>query len=95
MTPQKAKKSLELFMLENGVNAHIAKQAADNCIENALKNALGAGTIATLIGYATGNPGALLMGATIGAGAGAITILKSPSCKDVRSAAFEWAKQGI
>ena len=77
------------FMIEKDVPPEMAKSVAEECARRIQNSAL-VGTAAGLtVGLLTMNPGTLLMGAATGGLLGTATLIGSPSCQEVRDAAFK------
>jgi hypothetical protein len=81
------------FMVQNGVDALTAQEAAKNCARSVTRSAGAGFVLGTTAGVATGNPAALLMGGVGAFGGGALALSITPTCSEVRQAAQTWATQ--
>jgi phosphotransferase system glucose/maltose/N-acetylglucosamine-specific IIC component len=79
------------YLLSINVPSDVAERAAQECGSRITRNASIAFGTGVAISLITQNPGALIVGAGVGSLVGFGTLVVSPSCSEVREAAFRLA----
>jgi hypothetical protein len=77
------------YMLQKDVPPEIAKPAAEECARRFQRNVLLGAGAGIAVGALSRNPGTILMGVVVGGFSGTATLIGSPSCQQVRDAAFK------
>jgi hypothetical protein len=80
------------FMIKNGVVTGEARKAAEACGQLVRSQATKGAMVGLLVGGRTLNLAMVLMGLASGAGFGAAALMGSPSCAEVREAAYRMAR---
>jgi hypothetical protein len=81
--------SLRNYMIERGISPDVADRAAKRCAGAIERNAVLFGLLGGAVCALAQDPGALLCAVAAGSVAGVGTLLISPSCQEVREAAFK------